>query len=65
MGLGRDGGGEKNRVDRDARAVSRLPQPDMPAEQGVLGQRGVRLGGLGRGQRRSSSAAAMTAPARR
>jgi len=66
MTLGRNGGGEKNRIDRDPRAVCRLPEPDAPAEESVLGQGGgVSFGGLGCGQRSSSSAASISARARR
>jgi hypothetical protein len=63
MGLDRNRGGEKNRIDRDPRAVCRLPEPDAPVEEAVLGQGGVRTGGLA--QRSSSSAAAISARARR
>ena len=68
MRLGGNGGGEKNRIDRDPRAVRRLPEPDTPAEEAVLGQRGAGRGGIGPrglGQRSSSSAAAISARARR
>jgi hypothetical protein len=65
MGLGRNGGGKKHRIDRDPRAVCRLPESDAPAEESVLGQGGVGLGGLGLAQRSSSSAAAISARARR
>jgi hypothetical protein len=70
MGLGGNGGGEKNRIDRRPCAVCRLPEPNPPAEEGVLGQgRGIGPGGLGRrglgcGQRSSSSAASISARAR-
>jgi hypothetical protein len=78
MRLGRNSGGEKHRIDRDPRAVCRLAEPDAPAEEGVLGQRGggfagglgglgrngIGPGGLGCGQRSSSSAAAISARAR-
>lgn len=60
--FGRDGGGEKDRIDRDARAVCRLPQPDAATEEGILADRG---GGFGRAQRSSASAAAISARARR
>ena len=62
VGLGRNRGGEKNRIDRDPRAVYRLAEPDPPAEEAVLAQRGLRSGGLA--QRSSSSAAAISALAR-
>jgi hypothetical protein len=64
MRLGGNSGGEKDRIDRDARAVCRLPQPEAPAEEGILGERGA-AEGLARAQCSSSSAAAMTAWARR
>jgi hypothetical protein len=62
MRLGRNNGGEKNGIDRDPCAFCRLSEPDAPAEESVLGQGGVKLG---RAQRSSSSAAAITAWARR
>ena len=65
MTLGRNRGGEKNRIDRDPRAVCRLPEPDAPAEEAVLGQGGLGLRGIGGAQRSSSSAAAISAWARR
>ncbi len=65
MGLGGNRGGEKNRIDRGPRAVCRLPEPNAPAEKGVLGQSGLGPGGLGCGQRSSSSAASISARARR
>jgi hypothetical protein len=63
MGLGRNRGGKKNRIDRGPRAVCRLPEPDPPAEERVLGQGGGV--GFGGGQRSSSSAASISARARR
>jgi hypothetical protein len=62
MGLARNSGGEEDGIDRDPRAVCRLPEPDAPAEQSVLGQGRIGLGG---GQRSSSSPAAIIAWARR
>ena len=63
MGLGGNRGGEKNRIDRGPRAVCRLPEPNPPAEESVVGQGGGI--GLGCGQRSSSSAASISARARR
>jgi hypothetical protein len=62
--LGGNRGGEENRIDRDTCTACQLPQPDAAAEERVLGQ-GRSGTGIGRGQRSSSSAAAITAPARR
>jgi hypothetical protein len=65
VGLGRNDCGEKNRIDRNPRTVRRLPEPNAPAEEGVLGQSGFGAAGLGGGQCSSSSAAAINARARR
>ena len=63
MRLGGNSGGEKDRIDRDARAVRRLAQADAPAEKCVLGEDGTGIGGRRRAQRSASSAAAITARA--
>ena len=39
--FGGDRSGEEHRVDRDAVAAGRLPQPNAPAEQPVLGEGGL------------------------
>jgi hypothetical protein len=58
----RDRGGEKNRVDRDARAIMRLTNADAPPEQRIPARRRRRFGNT---QRSSPSAAAMMLRARR